>query len=84
MLLVCLLLLHSVSSGPLPEFNLQSGGRGVQREIPTFDGVDWTRSKRGGLLGKRGKCNVAFCCVKVLKAPPFDMFLKLFFTWNYY
>ncbi|XP_063685990.1 uncharacterized protein LOC134819780 [Bolinopsis microptera] len=59
MLLIYLLLLHGVSSAPLPEFNLQSGGRGVQREIPTFDGVDWTRSKRGVCYDKGSEKNVA-------------------------
>ena len=47
-MILLLVLLSSVTAGPLPEFNLQSGGRVVQREIPTFDGVDWSKSRRGG------------------------------------
>ena len=47
-MLLVLVLISTVVAVPLPEFNLQSGGRVVQREIPTFDGVDWSKSRRGG------------------------------------
>ena len=47
-MLLVLVLISTVAAVPLPEFNLQSGGRVVQREIPTFDGVDWSKSRRGG------------------------------------
>ncbi|KAL5266474.1 hypothetical protein ACHWQZ_G003760 [Mnemiopsis leidyi] len=58
-MILLLVLLSSVTAGPLPEFNLQSGGRVVQREIPTFDGVDWSKSRRGVCYDKTSTKNVA-------------------------
>ena len=59
-MLLLLFLFPCTISGPVPEFNLQTGGRGVQRDIPEFVGVDWTRSKRGGTVSDLLALNCLF------------------------